>query len=263
MRRGRGNRWNVGHVGGLATTLLLATGCGQEGPTELADLSKGSTVDGVPTQPPSTEPPSIQTATLPEGRTGEPYSAALDASGGAEPYDWRLLDGNLPDGLSVLASGAIEGTPLASGVVDFRVVVTDQGQRADTADLSIRVALSFPEPDLVLDGSSTGSTSGGDFIYYDLSVSNWTAFAPELFEPRPDLPPCGLNTSASRTWVEIFDASKGRLYGFCALGSPSNLNDIWVAAPAGSDQPDGVYIELWDRALNIRVRSNTVAIPTG
>lgn len=119
----------------------------------------------------------------------------------------------------------------------------------------------FPDPELVLDGSYVRTTNGYEFVHYDLSVRNWAAYGPQLFELRPDLPPCGRNTNASRTWVEIYDGSGRRMYGFCALASPENLNDIWVAVQTSAEQPSGIYIELWDRAMDVRVRSNVVVVP--
>lgn len=253
-----GTRPNGSIVRTCSAALLLTAACGEGGPSQVEELTDRSPDDGA-----VAGSPSIETTSLPDGRTGEPFTAGLEASGGVRPYAWGLLGGRLPGGLSILDDGKIEGTPLASGGVDFRVVVIDQHQRADTADLSIEVALAFPEPELVLDGSEVRSAGGGQFIQYDLSVANWTAYGSELFESRPDLPPCGLNANASRTWVEIFDAFGRRLYGFCALRSGSELNGIWFAVPVASEQPTGAYIELWDRALDIRVRSNTVTIPPG
>ena len=115
-------------------------------------------------------------------------------------------------------------------------------------------------PVLLFDSAYARSTGGGQFVHYDLTVDNWPSYAAVLFEPRPDLPPCGLNTRASRTWVEIYDASGQRRYGFCALSAPSDLVDIWFAVSTQSERPTGAYIELWDRARDVRVRSNVVSL---
>jgi hypothetical protein len=98
-------------------------------------------------------------------------------------------------------------------------------------------------------------------IHVDITVLNWAAYAPVLFAPAPNLPPCGLNPVSSRTWVDIFNARTGaRIYGFCSLGAPYNLLRLWFAtAPAA--KPKYVYITLTDRLTHRRVRSNIVAIP--
>ena len=77
-----------------------------------------------------------------------------------------------------------------------------------------------------------------------------------MFAASPNLPPCGNNTKASRTWVDIYDQRGKRLYGFCALGKPSDLNQIWFALESGVVPPSWVYIEMTDRATNTKYKSN-------
>ena len=72
----------------------------------------------------------------------------------------------------------------------------------------------------------------------------------------PNLPPCGLNTSASRTWVDFFDKAGKRLNGFCALGGNKDLNGIWFALDASVIPPSYVHIEMTDRQTNTKVKSN-------
>lgn len=95
---------------------------------------------------------------------------------------------------------------------------------------------------------------------YTVSVTNTNAFPDELFAPAPDLPPCGNNTSAARTWVNIH-ASDGRyLYGFCALGKADDLRRLWFAVEAGQAPPPAVYVVLNDRRFNISAASDHVAV---
>jgi hypothetical protein len=91
-------------------------------------------------------PLSITTSGLSAGLIGAEYSQALTAQGGVTPYAWSLGSGSLPDGLSLdAAAGVISGTPTASGVSSFTVVVTDSNSPAVTATkaLSITVADNF------------------------------------------------------------------------------------------------------------------------
>jgi len=78
----------------------------------------------------------------------------------------------------------------------------------------------------------------------------------QLFAASPNLPPCGLNTSASRTWVDFFDKAGKRLNGFCALGSHNDLNGIWFALEPNVIPPSYVHIEMTDRQTNTKVKSN-------
>ncbi|NYT02742.1 MAG: caspase family protein [Methanosarcinales archaeon] len=119
---------------------------------------------------------------------------------------------------------------------------------------------SLPAPVLTLTGTEDYTTSAGEFTRYKLSVTNWNAYPAELFQAAPDLPPCGLNTASSRTWVDIFDLSGKRLYGFCALGNPSNLQSLWFAVKKGETPPQGVYIVMTDRRCNHDYTSNEVNI---
>ena len=118
----------------------------------------------------------------------------------------------------------------------------------------------LPNPVLALTGTEDYTTSSGEFTRYMLSVTNWNAYPAELFEAAPDLPPWGLNTESSRTWVDIYDTSGNRLYGFCALSSPSELQNLWFAVEKGETPPDGVYVVLRDRRCNEDYASNQVTL---
>jgi len=122
-------------------------------------------------------------------------------------------------------------------------------------------AQALPNPEIVLAGTETYSTSSGKFIRYRFDVANKDAFPMDLFTASPGLPPCGLNANASRSWVDFYDANGKRLYGFCALASPAELGTIWFAVPEGTPPPSSVYIEIIDRLTNKRYRSN-LASPT-
>lgn len=87
-------------------------------------------------------------------------------------------------------------------------------------------------------------------IRYRYDVANKADYPAEMFAAAPSLPPCGSNTNASRTWVDFFDETGKRLYGFCALGKPDDLGKIWFALEEGVVPPSYVYIELNDRQTN-------------
>jgi hypothetical protein len=70
-------------------------------------------------------PLQLTTSTLANGTVGSVYSSTLQATGGTAPYIWSLASGSLPAGLTLSASGAISGTPTASGTSSFNVTVTD------------------------------------------------------------------------------------------------------------------------------------------
>jgi len=93
-------------------------------------------------------------------------------------------------------------------------------------------------------------------VRYRYDVFNKDQYPDELFAPSPELPPCGTNTKAARTWVDLYDQSGKRLNGFCALGKSADLNGIWFGLESGVIPPSYIYIELNDRKTNTKYKSN-------
>lgn len=116
---------------------------------------------------------------------------------------------------------------------------------------------SFPNPILYMTSSEIYTANGRTWVRHRYDVLNKDAYPAEMFAPAPNLPPCGSNTNASRTWVDFYNGrTNARIYGFCALGSPANLGSIWFASEEGTIPPSYVYIEMTDRQTNARYRSN-------
>jgi len=113
-----------------------------------------------------------------------------------------------------------------------------------------------PNPVLYFIVAEPYDAGGKHFIRYRYDVFNKDAYPAAMFAAAPALPPCGKNTNASRTWVDFYDQSGKRLYGFCALGKPDDLGSIWFALEEGVIPPSWVYIELNDRQTNTRYKSN-------
>jgi hypothetical protein len=80
-------------------------------------------------------PISITTSSLPDGTVGQYYSQYLSATGGTGSYQWGVISGALPTGLSVVYSniGYIGGTPTVTGTFSFTVQVTSGGLAATRA----------------------------------------------------------------------------------------------------------------------------------
>ena len=114
----------------------------------------------------------------------------------------------------------------------------------------------LPNPVLYFVGQEPYETGGKSFMRYSFGVDNRAEYPAAMFAAAPDLPPCGKNTKSSRTWVDIYDQTGKRLYGFCALGKPDDLNKIWFALETDVVPPSWVYIELTDRANNTKYKSN-------
>ena len=114
----------------------------------------------------------------------------------------------------------------------------------------------IPNPVLYMTGNEYYTVNGQSFVRYRYDVFNKSAYPAAMFAQAPALPPCGNNHNSSRSWVDFFDSRGRRLYGFCALGSPNDLGQIWFALPEGQVPPSYVYIEINDRQTNTKYRSN-------
>lgn len=67
----------------------------------------------------------IETIALPPATAGRHYEVRLRAAGGALPYEWKLVQGPLPEGLELEESGLLAGVPLLPGNVLLVVAVRD------------------------------------------------------------------------------------------------------------------------------------------
>jgi hypothetical protein len=118
----------------------------------------------------------ITTTTLPDGKVNTAYSQTVSATGGATPYEWYVLSGSLPTGLSLnTTTGVISGTPTGTGTSNFTMRVTDSWDawapepNTDTQALSITVnaevlnitTTSLPDGTVSVSYSETVSASGG------------------------------------------------------------------------------------------------------
>ena len=122
--------------------------------------------------------PEITTTSLPDGVEGEPYSQALQVSGGVPPYTWSIVTGKLPDGLSLDPNaGIISGTPTSAaiGTSTFTVRVTDSQSVGDTI--------------YVFGGTPDGSGSLSSVEKYDPAADVWTFVSP-MNEPRVNMGFC-------------------------------------------------------------------------
>jgi len=122
-----------------------------------------------------------------------------------------------------------------------------------------------PRPVIVwkgLDATVKGS-DGKPYVGVTLGVSNYAAFPEALFAQAPELPPCGANASAARSWLRIYDAATGKeVYAFCAMSKPSEMRTFSFNV-ARAELPAEVYVELEDRAAKQRHRSNCLKTADG
>ena len=77
---------------------------------------------------------------LPAAFVGRTYAATLETEGGIAPIQFEISSGQLPTGLALTPSGAIEGVPAKRGTETFTVQATDaEGLTARKAGFSLSV----------------------------------------------------------------------------------------------------------------------------
>src|SRR5260370_804728 len=139
-------------------------------------------------------PPSITTASLPNGTQNIAYNATLAASGGTTAYRWSITVGSLPTGLTLASStGVISGTPTGIGTSTFTAQVTDANSQVATKTLSITIATS---PSI----TTTSLPNGTQNIAYNATLAASGGTTPSRWSITVGSLPAGL-TLASSTGV--------------------------------------------------------------
>ena len=127
-------------------------------------------------------PLAITTAALLDGTLNTPYNARVGAIGGTRPYRWMILSGALPSGISLNATtGAITGTPPATGTTYFTVQVTDASAAAQTQTQTLSLTVTSAAEactgngnNAVLRGSYAFSLSGFNDVGFITVVGAFT-----------------------------------------------------------------------------------------
>lgn len=68
----------------------------------------------------------LSPAALPGTQVASAYSVTLEATGGRGPYQWSVIDGALPEGMTLGPDGVLTGKPNQAGVFPVTLRVVDQ-----------------------------------------------------------------------------------------------------------------------------------------
>ena len=119
--------------------------------------------------------PSLTASTLGSADDGAPVDLTVPVSGGSGPFTYTVTAGSLPPGLSLGPStGAITGTPTATGPATFAVTVTDADGATTTRSYTMPVnaapVITTPSVPAVDSGAPysvtlTGSGGTGTYTY--------------------------------------------------------------------------------------------------
>ncbi len=85
----------------------------------------------------------ISKSPLPDAEEGTEYSFQMQALGGKSPYGWMVIEGALPDGLTMTSDGLITGTPAVHGDFTFKVraIDIDDPPSYDSREFTLHVAI--------------------------------------------------------------------------------------------------------------------------
>lgn len=121
----------------------------------------------------------------------------------------------------------------------------------------------LPSPELIYNGNKEvhRGADGNVYIYYKLSIQNCISFPLELFTLSTDLPPCGLEPKASRTWVDIYNSETDEyIYGYCGFTKPCDASEIQLPVLFSDTLPVRVYVKFIDRKCELEYVSNELVI---
>ncbi|MBZ5569958.1 MAG: putative Ig domain-containing protein, partial [Acidobacteriia bacterium] len=138
----------------------------------------------------------ITTSSLANATAGTAYSAALQASGGVTPYTWSISAGALPAGVSLNAStGAISGTPTASGSFNFTASVRDSATTPSTATKALTLSVASAPVTLTITTSSLANATAGTAYSAALQASG--GVTPYTWSISAGALPAGVSLNAS------------------------------------------------------------------
>ncbi len=137
----------------------------------------------------------LSPSTLPGGFTGVFYTQTITASGGTAPYTYSVLNGTLPNGLSLTSGGIFSGTPLQAGIANFKVEAIDSNGCFDSIAYSVNIDTVIPPSNPSAIGVALPDTvSLGDSVSLIVTV-------------RPGLNPTSSGISVNGNLSSISDSS--------------------------------------------------------
>ena len=146
----------------------------------------------------------VTTTSLPSGDDGVAYNQTLAAFGGQKPYNWTIISGVLPPGLTLATNGLISGIPTTNGgTFNFTVQVMDANTNTATQTLKLTV--------IPLQVTSTWLPDGTNFTAYSQQLNAIGGQPPYSWTLISGLLPSGL-TLAPNGVISGTPATVGSFY---------------------------------------------------
>ncbi len=118
------------------------------------------------------DPVVIATKTIDAATSGSDYSFLLEASGGSEPYQWSISEGELPFGLEMSENGVIQGLPEVATLSPVAVTVTDASGRSNTRNFDIFVSVGQEIQTIAARGGTIKVEIKDNILRFIESISN-------------------------------------------------------------------------------------------
>jgi large repetitive protein len=185
----------------------------------------------------------ISNTSLPTGAVNSTYSATLQSTGGTPPVTWSISAGALPAGLVLNSTtGAITGTPTASGMFSITVQATDSGAPQQTPTKQFNI---FINPVLAISTNALPSGTVGT-AYSQTLQTNGGGIPPIAWSITVGALPPGLS----------LNASTGVISGTPTTATGSPFNFTVRAADSGTPQ------QTTTQALSISIATAPLSVAT-
>ncbi len=113
------------------------------------------------------------------------------------------------------------------------------------SDLKVKAALTGVQP------------LGGGVDRYIITILNWYDLPEDMFVESPELPVCGINDRASRTYERIFGDDTGFYFSGCGAKGPGAFpSEFSFGFNTSGTMDDYIYIEFYDRKCDEYFRTN-------
>ena len=275
----KGVTWSLSGSGSLSnqtTTAVTYTAGSAAGSATITATSVADTTKSASVAITVTAPPSVTTTSLPAANVGSAYNQTVAATGGALPLSYSISSGALPAGLTLNSgTGAITGTPTATGAANFTVKVTDSstaGPQSATQSLSITVN---PAPGITVSVSPSASQiiDQGQQIPFTATVTSdplsqgvtWSLTGPGSLSSQTKTgatySASGATGSATVTATAVADSTKAAPVSIIVTSLPSFTTTTLPAATVGSAYSQAVSVTGGAGTLTYSI--STGALPAG
>jgi len=190
----------------------------------------------------------ITTTSLSNGVVGTAYSASLAATGGTGAISWSVTGGSLPTGLNLGSSGAISGTPTASGTSNFTVTATDSGTPPQNKMQALSITINP-----VLSITTTSLPSGTVTTAYSQNIQTSGGTPPIAWSVTSGTLPAGLALTNGANGVGVISGTP------TAYGSST----FTVKATDSSTPPQTVSQQFTIVINNVALSITTTSLPNG